>query len=227
MHRRAQAMRLPRLASLATGACQGASNSHMEADQKEQIRIAAIGGSVRPGSYTMKALRLVVEDLKAREEVAVDLIDPGQLDLPPPGLDGKHAATRELQQRVRAATGVVLATPEYHGSFSSVIKLVIENLGFPSALAGKPVALLGVAQGRIGAIKSLESLAGVCLHVGAIVLPGSVSVARVHTAFDEQGRPTDAAVERQLRGLASGLIDYIRGAVCPRLALEAMVRTKE
>lgn len=175
----------------------------------------------------MKALRIVVQELRARQDVSVDLIDPAELDLSPPGLDGKHVATRELQERVRAATGVVLATPEYHGSFSSVIKLVIENLGFPSALAGKAVALLGVAQGRIGAIKSLESLAGVCLHVGAIVLPGSVSVARVHTAFDEQGRPTDPSVERQLRGLAAGLLDYIRGAVCPRLALEAMVRARE
>lgn len=199
----------------------------MEADQRGSIHIAAIGGSVRPANYTMKALRLVAEDLQAREGVSVDLIDPAGLDLPPPGLGDKDAATRELQERVRAATGVVLATPEYHGSFSSIMKLVIENLGFPSALAGKPVALLGVAQGRIGAIKSLESLAGVCLHVGAIVLPGSVSVARVHTVFDEQGRLTDPVIERQLRGLASGLLDYIRGAVCPRLALEAMVRASQ
>ena len=57
---------------------------------------------------------------------------------------------------IRRSTGVVLATPEYHGSFSSVMKLMIENLGFPSVLAGKSVALLGVAGGSIGAIKSLE-----------------------------------------------------------------------
>jgi len=40
-----------------------------------------------------------------------------------------------------------LATPEYDGSLSSVMKLVIENLGFPSVLAGKPVALMGVGGG--------------------------------------------------------------------------------
>jgi NAD(P)H-dependent FMN reductase len=39
----------------------------------------------------------------------------------------------QLKEKVAAA--IVLATPEYHGSFSSVLKLVIENLGFPSALA--------------------------------------------------------------------------------------------
>ena len=39
---------------------------------------------------------------------------------------------------------VVLATPEYHGSFSSVMKLMIENLGFPSVLEGKSVVHFSV-----------------------------------------------------------------------------------
>jgi FMN reductase len=119
---------------------------------------------------------------------------------------------------------VVLATPEYHGSCSSVIKLVIENLGFPSALAGKPVALVGVAAGQIGAIKALEHLRSVCSHVGAIVLPGLVSVASVRAAFDESGRVTDPKVEKRLHDAARGLLDYINTSVCPRLTLEAMVR---
>ena len=59
------------------------------------------------------------------------------------------------------------------------MKLLIDNLGFPSALSGKPVALLGVAAGRIGAIKALEHLRSVASHVGAQVLPGPVSVASV------------------------------------------------
>ena len=46
-------------------------------------------------------------------------------------------------KRSRDATGLVFATPEYHGTYSSVTKLIIENLGFPSVLATKPVALLG------------------------------------------------------------------------------------
>jgi hypothetical protein len=41
---------------------------------------------------------------------------------------------------------------------SAMIKLCIESMGFPSVMAGKPVALPGVAAGRIGAIKSIEQL---------------------------------------------------------------------
>jgi NAD(P)H-dependent FMN reductase len=196
----------------------------MDDKSSERIQIVAIAGAVRPGSYTLKALRLVVDELERQEGVGVELIDPAGLQLPPPGVNLELPDSKGLREKVRRATGVVLATPEYHGSFSSVIKLVIENLGFPSVLAGKPVALVGVAQGQIGAIKSLESLAGVCLHVGAIVLPGAVSVANVQKVFDEEGRCLDGAVEKRIRRAGLSLLDYIRGAICPRIALEAIVR---
>jgi len=157
------------------------------------------------------------------EGFSFQLIDPSTLDLPMPGRGVSDDATL-IQEAVAGATGIVLATPEYHGSFSSVMKLVIENLGFPSRLSGKPVALLGVAGGSIGAIKSLEQLRGVCSHVGAVVLPGPVSVANVRSVFDGDGNCLDVAVERRVRSVAESLTGYIRAAVCPARSLEAMVR---
>lgn len=190
------------------------------------IQIVAIQGTVRPGNFTAKALALVADELRKHDGVGVELIDPSTLNLPFPGMDGEGQGAKLLQGKVSAATGVILSTPEYHGSFSSVLKLVIENLGFPSILAGKPVALLGVAGGQIGAIKALEQLRSVCSHVGAIVLPGPVSVAGVQQLFDEQGRCLDQATEERIRGVATKLLDYIKGYICPRVALEEMVRQR-
>ena len=192
--------------------------------EEGRLRIVIINGSVRPGNYTGKASALVADELGKDPDVAVETVDPATLELPPPGVDPKSPASLQLQETVAAASGVVLATPEYHGSFSSVMKLVIENLGFPSALRGKPVALLGVAAGSIGAIKSLEQLRGVCAHVGAIALPLPVSVANVQKAFAEDGSPTDPAVEKRVRGVATGLLDYLRHNVCPRIQLEQLLR---
>ena len=188
------------------------------------IRIVTIGGSVRPGNFTAKALALVNEELGQMQDVTLDVIDPRELELAFPGQHADAAATTVLQERVTAATGVVLATPEYHGSYSGVMKVVIENLGFPSVLAGKPVALLGVAAGAIGAIKALEHLRSVCSHIGAIVLPGPVSVAGVSRIFDEDGRCADAVTEKRVRGIARQLRDYIDQSICPRITLEAMAR---
>ena len=94
----------------------------------------------------------------------------------------------------------------------------------PSVLSGKPVALLGVAAGAIGAIKALEHLRSVCSHIGTIVLPGPVSIAAVHTVFDDDGNCTDEKVEKRIRGVATNLTDYIKENICPRIALEEMVR---
>ncbi len=170
------------------------------------------------------ALNLVVDELRRDSGISVDTIDPAGLELALPGAAGGADAAAKLQDAVSAATGVVFATPEYHGSFSSVTKLIIDNLGFPSVLAKKPIALLGVAAGQIGAIKALEHLRSVCSHVGAIVLPGPVSVAGVQSQFDDDGNCLDPSVEKRIRGLATTLTDYIRSNLCPRIALEQMVR---
>jgi len=189
---------------------------------EDGIRVALILGAVRHDNYTAKAAALVVDELRSRG-VHVDVIDPGQMDLPMPGTGSTPDAER-MQEIVRRASALVLCTPEYHGGLSSVIKLVIENMGFPSAMAGKPVALLGVAAGRIGAIKSLEMLRSICSHIGCLVLPGPVSVANVQKEFDADGQVLDPAVEKSVRGVATQLLDYLHQHVCPRVALEAMVR---
>ncbi|MCZ6557184.1 MAG: NAD(P)H-dependent oxidoreductase [SAR324 cluster bacterium] len=97
-------------------------------------------------------------------------------------------------------------------------------MGFPSGLSGKPVALLGVAAGRIGAIKALEHLRSVCSHVGAIVLPGPISIAGVQQVFDEQGNCLDKGVEQEIRSLAGKLVNYLRKSHCPEVPLEEIVR---
>ena len=135
------------------------------------IRIVVLNGSVRPGNYTRMASALVVDELKKDPRVSVDVIDPEGLALPPPGTGLDSAATKSLQSRVLRAAGVVLATPEYHGSFSSVMKLMIENLGFPSVLAGKTVALLGVAAGSIGRSSRSSTCEELCPTWGASLCP--------------------------------------------------------
>ncbi len=190
----------------------------------DEIRIVAVKGSVRSGNYTSKALALVIDEIERYPEIELDVVDPATMSLPLPGTDGRSPDAKRLKEVVSKATGIVMSTPEYHGGYSSVIKLVIENLGFPSVLAGKPVALLGVAAGRIGAIKALENLRSVCSHVGALVLPGPVSVARVREVFDEDGRCQDEQIEAQIRTVATNLIDYIERTTCPKITLEAMVR---
>ncbi len=194
------------------------------ASEEKGIRIVVINGSMRPGNYTSMASALVVDELKKDPRVTVDVINPADYHLPFPGTNPHAEGTKRLQEEVKNATAVILATPEYHGSVSSVMKLVIENLGFPSVLAGKPVALLGVAAGSIGAIKALEQLRSICSHIGAIVLPLPVSVPNVQNVLDSSGHPLDPAVEKLVRSVATNLMGYIHQNLCPAVTLERLLR---
>ena len=184
--------------------------------------IATLSGTSRPDNYTARALAALHLELRAIG-LEVDAQDGRELVLGFPG-ETETADARRLQASFRAADGIVLATPEYHGSFAAWTKLAIENLGFPSALKGKPVALMGVAQGRIGAIKSLEQLRSVAAHTGAVVLPGSLSLAGVRGMFDAEGRLTDVEARRQLAGFAAALRDFLQDVALPKRELEALVR---
>lgn len=194
-----------------------------EKNNQTPIKIVVISGSVRPNNYTSKVLALVVDEIRKHKGIHLEVIDPTEISLALPGKEFNKSADF-LQNVVSGATGVVLATPEYHGSFSSVMKLLIENLGYPSVLAGKPVALLGIADGQIGAVKALEHLRSVCSHVGAIVLPRQISVASVRRYFTEEGVCLNEGLEKKIRSLAIDLVDYIRHHVCPGKAFEEMVR---
>ncbi len=192
----------------------------------QQHNIVIIIGSASKNNLTEKAARLLEDEFKKNENITVDIIKPEEYKLNFPGMDDNGEDAKLLKDKVNSASGVILSTPEYHGTFSAMLKLVIENLGYPSALAGKPVGLLGVAGGDIGAIKSLEHLRSVCSHVGALVLPGPVSIANVNRYFDDEGKCTDEEIEKRIRALGSRMLNFIRDHINPKIALEELVRKR-
>ena len=105
------------------------------------IHVAAVLGTARDGNYTRHALALVVDEL-GRREVAVTVLDAAALTLALPGA-GESPDGSTLREAVHGADAVILATPEYHGSFSAAMKLVIENLGFPSVLGRQAHSIAG------------------------------------------------------------------------------------
>jgi FMN reductase len=188
------------------------------------MKIATILGSLNKNGSCAHALNIVNDELHKSENIELVTVIPNDYTLPFPGQVLSNSDEKKLQVVLSDVGGIILSTPEYHGSISSIVKLIIENLGFPSVLSGKPVSLLGVAGGSIGAIKSLEQLRSICSHVGAIVLPGPVSIPNVHSVFDKEGNCLDSKVEKRLRNLANEMTKYAEKHICPEHALEEQVR---
>ena len=104
----------------------------------------------------------------------------------------------ELRAAVQNADGLIWATPEYHGSFSGVLKNALDLCDIAD-FDGKVVALLGVAAGQIGAIQALSHLRGVARQLHAWAIPSQVSIARAYAAFGEDGQITDPQLVTSLQ----------------------------
>src|SRR4051812_15422280 len=104
--------------------------------------ILIIAGTNRPNSNAMRVAR-VLEDRYRQRQAAVDLLNLE--DLPrevfePSIYTSKPPGMVRLQERVLAASGLHVVTPEYNGSFPGVLKYFIDLLKFPESFEHKPVA---------------------------------------------------------------------------------------
>ena len=170
------------------------------------MKVVTILGSASAYSNTKKALA-IVEEKFADLGAEVTQLNPLDLKLNNPATT-ETDDTKRITSMVREADAVVLATPEYHGSYSSVIKLIIDNLGYPSALGGKAIGLVGVAASPFGALKALEHLNSITTHLGCHTLPKMVNVASCYKVFDKEGNLIDENLRERLEALAVDLTDY-------------------
>lgn len=165
----------------------------MRTDNKE-THVVGLGGSLREESYSWIALEHAL-DAAADAGATTDAVDLRALDLPLYDADDDDAGDApELRRRIRAADGIVLATPMYHGSYSSVLKTAIDYSGFDE-FENATVGLLAVAGGQFP-LTALDHLRSVCRALDAWVLPHEAAVPRSHGAFEDGEFAEDATGER-------------------------------
>lgn len=168
-----------------------------------KIRVVGICGSLRKKSYTRVALKLA---LRGAEEAGaeVHLIDLRDYQLV--FCDGGDSGDRiprdveRLCEQVRSAQGILLATPEYHGGYSGVLKNALDLMGFDE-FEGKMIGLVGVSGGNMGAFGALSALRSVGRALHAWVVPEQTAVPNVDEVFDDEGKCKDESIERRLKAV--------------------------
>jgi NAD(P)H-dependent FMN reductase len=177
--------------------------------------VVAISGSRREGSYTRRALGVV---LAAAEAGGADthLVDLRELDLPPFDPDAEEGpAVRDLKRRVRRADGVVLGTPVYHGSYASTLKDALDYCG-SDEFEETAVGLLAVAGGGSYA-STLDHLRVVVRTVHGRSIPHQVGIRGASGVFDGDD-PTDEDIADRLRTLGRDVTRH--ATVDPTLPVE-------
>jgi NAD(P)H-dependent FMN reductase len=170
------------------------------AKRADEITVVGLCGSLREGSVTRHALKLAL-DGAAQAGARTQLIDLREWSLPFAGSDfspGEFPDVARLREAIVGAQGLVWATPEYHGSFSGVLKNALDLLNIDD-FENKMLGLLAVAGGSVGATSSLSQLRAVGRQLHAWVLPGQVSIGSSYKAFNADGSAASPDIEKRLR----------------------------
>lgn len=117
-------------------------------------------------------------------------------------------AVLELRARIRSSDGVLIASPEYNGSITGVLKNLIDWASRPygeSAFEGKPVSVVGASPSRFGALRSQETAIAVLGSAGARVVGGPYPVKKVFSLVDPDGCLSDGATLGMLQGVLDEL----------------------
>ena len=175
----------------------------------DKVKVVGICGSLREGSYTRMALGIALRGAEERG-AETQLIDLRKYKLV--FCDGGDSAetpkdVSRLQAEVQRAHGVILATPEYHGGYSGVLKNALDLMGFDE-FEGKMIGLLGVSGGGMGASGALTSLRSVGRALHAWVVPEQVAIGNVDEVFEADGRCRDAEIEKRLKSLGGQVAKF-------------------
>lgn len=179
------------------------------------MKVFAFSGSLRTGSWNTKLLQLVVPLLRARgvevdewnfRAANIPVYDPDVHDTqPPPSLT-------DARERVRAAQGLLVVSPEYNNSIPGSLKNLIDFLSRPPQthpFRGKYVAQLGATPGGFGTILGQAALRQVFNALQCTVHPGHFVVSSAPAAFDDEGQLKEEKRRAEFEKFINGYVDAL------------------
>lgn len=178
--------------------------------------IIGISGSLRRGSFNTMLLRAAAETAPAGTTIDVASIrDVPLYDGDVEAERGLPPAVVALKDRIAAADGLLLATPEYNNSVPGVLKNAIDWLSRPPAdiarvFGRRPVAIMGATLGPAGTSLAQAAWLPVLRTLGTMPwFGGRLLVSNAAKVFDEQGKIQDAAVASQLQKFLTGFAEFV------------------
>lgn len=177
--------------------------------------IVGVGGTTSSPSSTERALGMTLARLSERG-ARVRLFGGAflaRLPLYTPKLDARTKEEAEFVDAVRAADGLVIASPGYHGSVSGLVKnaldLLEETARDPRVyLTGVPVGLIATAYGWQATGSTIAALRSIVHALRGWPTPLAAAVNSAASCFDDEGGVNDPAVATQLDLLAQQVLDF-------------------
>lgn len=176
--------------------------------------ILGLGGTIRSGSSSEKALRVSLRAAEAAGARTAILAGP---DLDVPMYAPENPARTEQAQRMvalfRQCEGIIVASPSYHGSISGLIK---NALDYTEDLHHDPRCYFdGIAMGVIacgggwqGAGQTLAALRNIGHALRAWTTPFGAVLNTSTPQFDAAGDPLESTVRNQLEIVGRQVLEF-------------------
>lgn len=182
------------------------------------MQIAIILGSVRTGRQSDQVCHYLAKALDQEKNIEAKLLDLADYDLPiykekwadqDPPPKGLYEFSLELKQ----ADAIILASPEYHGSYTGVLKNALDH--YWKEFARKPIGVVATGSGKFGGVNASTHMQQLILSLGAYPMPFKLLIPFIEDAFDENGTPINEKLKQNIHKFikeftwfASALVTY-------------------
>lgn len=189
-------------------------SAHLSAE----LKVVAFAGSTRKDSVNQK---LVIEAAELAQGMNANTTVINFKDYPIPLYEGDFEAeqgmpenAKKLRQLMIQSEIILIASPEYNGSLSGLLKNAIDwasrsETGGSSreAFKGKKFVIMSASPGSSGGARGLVHLRTILENIGGVVMPQQLVVADASHAFDEQGHLKSLKLKSELQQLIEVAID--------------------
>jgi NAD(P)H-dependent FMN reductase len=179
--------------------------------------IIGISGSLRAASLNSALLRVASQLMPAGATLEIATIkDIPLYDGDVEARDGIPQVVAALKDKIAAADGLLLVTPEYNNGIPGVFKNAIDWLSrpgsdIPRVFGNRPTAIIGASPGGFGTIMAQNAWLPVLKTLGTQTWSGSKLMAsRANTLFNEAGELTDEKSSEQLKQFMEGFVEFCR-----------------
>lgn len=153
----------------------------------DRLQVAVIIGSVRAGRFGPTVAKWFAEQVRAREDMTLDLIDLADYMHPADMSDAEDV--RKFAAHIAAADAFVIITPEYNHSYPGPLKTALDSLG--QEWRGKVAGFVSYG-GMSGGLRAVEPLRVVMAELHVATIRETVSFHGARGQFDAEGNPINA-----------------------------------
>lgn len=171
------------------------------------VRVLVLGASLSSTSLNNRlaalAAKLVTDKGGTSDLTTIDQFDCPFYDRDIEVETGPPVGAHRFCERLKAADGLIVASPEYNSSMPATIKNLIDWVSRfrPQPFNGKQALLMSASPSMVGGNRGLWALRIPFEHLGTRVYPDMFSLAQAHQAWDGDGLKDAALTERLDRTL--------------------------